>query len=364
MRKARAIRGITVVEAAFISSITVLLGFVLIFLASGWAQISMHDLAQKTNEHIQSFRSLLVVELVKYSESGVEIKVRNVSKWNASLKIVEVEVLRDGEIMSQLPENVVLAKDEAASLPIPVDCKRGRALTTRIKYMPLALSERGLPPLVLEFNFTCPISTIPVACNIPEEWAIIDLIDPVTRLSGELSKEYPFIWIRAPLGSMKGDKSVSVLMRGREGGYAGNFFMRFPSAEQMAIRISGENLRPPYTIVLESSSITLIPRNFMLGALVEDNEAKAHVSGVTILWRPEDKIAEGAIVELGVLAPGDYVIRINLKDCHGDELLALRKYYSSTGERGTWDFLYVRFTEEIKITDIYSVEVSVDRGGA
>lgn len=364
MKKAKARRGITVVEAAFISSVTVILGLVLVFLASGWAQVFMHDLGQKTDEHVQSFRSLLVAEAIKYAESGVEIRLRNVSKWNISLTIMEMEVLKDNKLIGRFPEDIVMWKDEAASLPVPVDCERGRNMTARIKYAPTALSGKGLQPLVIEVNFTCPISNVPHTCNLPEEWALIDVVDLITTPSGEISQRYPFIWIRAPLSSAAGDKSISVQIHGQEGGFLGSFPMRLPSANQIPLKISGEGIRPPYSIVLDGPSYTPIPRNFVFGAFIEKDEIEAHVSGMILLWRPEDKIAEGLIIELGALAPGDYTLRVKVEDCNGVDLLTLEKIYNPTSDGRVWDLIYVKFSKELKVTDIYSIKMSIIREGS
>lgn len=357
----KAKKGITAVEAVFISSVTILLGLALIFLASEWAQISIYDLTQKTNEYVQSFRSLLVAEVIKYTESGGEVRLRNVSKWNISLTVTEIEALRDDGVVGRLRKNVLLAKDEATSLPLPVECKRGRNIVTRIKYIPTALSERNLPPLTIEVNFTCPISTVPTMCSFPEGWALIDVVDLITTLSGELSQVYPFIWIRAPLSSIEGDESINVEVRGQEGSYSGSFPIRLPGAERIPLKISNEGIKPPYNITLKGPSYTPIPRDFTLGAFVEEDEVKAHISGITLLWRPEDKIAEGLLIEMGVFAPGNYTIKVSVEDCNGNDLLTLMKFYSYTGDRGVWDFLYVEFKEELKVTDIYSIRTLITK---
>lgn len=359
MKTRRSRTGITAVEAAFISSITILLGFVLIFLASGWAQISLNDLTKKADEHIQSFRSLLAIEAIRYTESDVEIRLRNISKWNISLTIMEIEALMDGKVVGKFSKNVSLARGEATSLPIPADCKYGKNMIARIKYIPTALSEKDLPPLAIEFDFMCPISTIPPVCNVPEEWSFIDIMNPITTLSGEISQEYSYIWIRTPLSSMSGDRDIKVQIYGQEGSYSGSSTIRFPSAEQTPLKISGEGVKPPYNITFTGSYY--IPRSFLLGALVEEKEVKAHVSGITILWRPEDKIAEGLIIELGVFAPGDYVLRVSIEDCHGYELLTLEKPFSY--EKRGWILLHIEFTEEFKVTDMYTIKTSIIRGG-
>lgn len=359
LKPMKAKRGITVVEATFISSITILLGLVLIFLASGWAQASMHDLTKETDKHVQSFRSLLAVELINYTEAGGEIRLRNVSKWNISLMIKEIEVLKDGEVIGQFPENAFIAKNEVTSLPIPIDCKRGESLTLRIKYVPAALSERNLPPLVIEVNSTCLISTVPLTCSLPERWAFIDVIDPITTLSGELSKAYPFTWIRVPLSPATGDENLNINVHGREGASSDSFHIKVPNAEQLPLRISSKDIEPPYNITLEGTDLFYIPRNVRLGGLVDGDEVKVHVSGITLLWRPEDRIVEGIIIELGVLNPGSYIIKLSLENCNGDDLLALEMLYSCSGNEGGWDFIYMEFIKEVKLTDIHSIKTSI-----
>ena len=360
MRSAKARKGITIVEAAFISAITTLLGFVLIFLASGWAQVSLHDITRKTDEYVQSFRALLAVELINYTEAGAEIRVRNVSKWDISLTIVGIDVLKDGEVIDSFYENISLAKNDDAKFPIPVDCKRGESLAFRIKYAPTAFLERALPPLVIEANFTCPISIIPNRCSLPEKWTLIDVIDLITTPSGEISQTYPYIWVKAPLSSTIGEERLNIHVYGREGSSSKSFLIGVPSTERIPLKISGEDVKPPYDIVLEAAGLYYIPNSFRLGGFVDENGVvEIHVSGITLLWSPEDKVAEGVIVELGATGPGSYIIKVNIEDCKGDVLLTREIPYSYKDIKSGWDFIYVGFAREFKATDIYRIETSI-----
>jgi len=360
LRSVRARKGITIVEATFISAITILLGFVLISLASGWAQVSIHDLTRKTDEYVQSFRALLAVELINYTEAGAEIRVRNVSKWDISLSIVGIDVLKNDKVIGSFHANISLAKNDDAKFLIPVDCRRGESLAFRIKYASTAFLERALFPLVIEVNSTCPISIIPKRCDLPEKWALIDVIDLITTPSGEISQTYPYIWVRAPLSSTIGEESLNIHVYGHEGFSSKSFLIGVPSTERIPLKISGEDMKPPYDIVLEGAGLSYIPNSFRLGGFVDENGVvEIHVSGITLLWGPEDKVAEGVIIELGVTGPGNYIIKVNIEDCNGDDLLTRDMPYSYTDTKSGWDFVYVKFVGELKVTDIYWIETSI-----
>ncbi|MEM0011322.1 MAG: hypothetical protein QXT84_06490, partial [Candidatus Bathyarchaeia archaeon] len=155
---------------------------------------------------------------------------------------------------------------------------------------------------------------------------------------------------------------------GQEGGFSGSFPMRLPSADQIPLKISGEGIKPPYSIVLDGPSYTPIPRNFVFGAFIEKDEIEAHVSGMILLWRPEDKIAEGLIIELGTLAPGKYTLRVSVEDCNGGDLFITPEdeepSYSYTGDGKVWTLIYIRFPKEFKVTDIYAIKTSITREGS
>lgn len=346
-------------EATVIASITILLGLALMFISFGWSQVFVYDLGKKTDEHVQSFRSLLVIESINYTETSKEIIIRNVSKWRISLTTIEVEILRNNELTSRVHERVDLAKDESAHLPIPVACVRGENLTIRVKYIPTALLEKGFPILVAEQNFTCPISTVSAKCNLPSKWALIDVVDPVTTPSGDLSQIYPIIWIRSPLGSIVDEETIVLHIQGREGASSGGSLVSIPSTEQVPIRISDNDVKPPYKITFESRNVFLIPRSFDLGAFIEEDKAKIHVSGVSLVWRRSDMVAEALIIELGISKPGDYKIKIilEIEDCNAETSYFEYDYTTKSGVN--WDFVYVELQEDFKVTDIYALRTII-----
>lgn len=361
MRKSR--NGITIVEAVVISAITVTLGFALLFIASGWAQVFMLDLTEKTDEYVQSFRSLLLVENINYTESKREVIVRNVSKWDISLTIKEIEILENGMVIKRIHEHVTLERSEYANLPLPVDCEHGKDLTIRIKYIPTALFEKSYPIFVTERNFTCPISKISTICELPSRWVFVDVVDPVTSPSGEFSEIYPIVWVRAPLSSSTGEEYLELNIRGEVGDSSGSSLIEFPSLEKIPIKIWNRELRPPYDIILED---IFFPKKFEFGGFVEDNEVRIHVSGITLIWRLEDMIIEGLIIELGILDFGRYSMFLAFRDCNGGSLFSYVTSLDYTGnlvDNGGWDFIYVDITREFKITDIYSLELSISKIG-
>ncbi|MCX8193474.1 MAG: hypothetical protein N3G77_06670 [Nitrososphaeria archaeon] len=369
MRLRRAESGITIVEAVIVSSLTIVLGIVLMLTASGWAQIMIHDMTSVTDRHVQSFRSLLVVENINYTESVKEAIIRNVSEWDIELTIVEAGVSRKDIVISRLSPFITLRKNESASIPIVVDCKRGDTYTFWVKYIPTQSIGKGFTVLDTVRNFTCPISIVSSRCSLPGRWAFVDVVDPITTLSGFFSQTYPYIWIRALKSSTTGREVLNLHIHSQEGVFSESTEIKLLDSEQTPVRISNIDIKPPYNITLEGSSVFFLPTRIEFSTYVEGDKTKIHVSGMNILWRPEDLIAEGIIIELGIFDPGDYTERninvgVNVKDCNGRSLfseIVEYKYTSEVGNKGDWDSIYVEFTDEFKITDIYHVETTISK---
>lgn len=352
-------RGITIIEVTVVATITILLGLALMYVTSGWVQSSMLDLTRETDEYIQSFRSLLVIENINYTEKGATIFVRNVSKWNISLTILEIQLLRGRNLVGTTSPATIIVKDKSANLPAPIceNCKYGETLTYKIKYIPTALAEMRHPILIAERNFTNPFSILYGHCELQDEWILIDMINPVTTLSGEFSQTYPIIWIRAPLSSAPGKQSLSIGVYGQGISTSGSAAIDFPSLRQQFLYIPHEEVKPPYNITLETSEANVVPVKWVFDGLVEDEEVKIHVSGIFLLWRPEDKVVVAIILELAVKEQGDYYISIKLSDCNNIPLFIKGFSYTGAG----WSSEYIKVSGEFKITDVYQVETSISR---
>lgn len=376
--RSRGTRGdVTVVETALISSLTLVLGIIVMLAASGWAQVTAHDITEKTDIHLQSLRSLLVVEYVKYSEDGGEAFVRNISKWDIRLKVVEAGISRGGQTIHSRPLSLVLGRGESARIPIGLACVYNVDYTFWVKYVPAHLPEWGKQPLLAERNFTCPLSNVRPRCSLPASWAFLDVVDPITVPEGGFYQELPFVWVRAPVGSFQPGGQIHLKIFGRGWESSGAKEIKAPSSEMLPVLVSGHGVGPPRIIVPEGQDVYLIPSRLELGAYVRDGDALVHVSGVFVEWRPSDLVAEAVVLELGVARHpagevGIYSVTIRLRDCEGRTLFSDAIERTEYREEG-WHYLRFKITgtgsrevegpaiKEFKVTDIHSISVVITK---
>ena len=348
------------------------------FIAAGWAQSSILNLTQETDANIQALRSALIIEEINYTYG--QIIVRNIADYNVSLTVMKIALFKeDGTLIESIPQNgftslANLTKGQAAQLNAPTcnTCNRGERLKYRIWYIPTELLEKGLFKstyiLYVESSFINPIGphTQP-ACPLPNKWTLIDMVDPVTWISGQdggvIASFYGRgkVWIKAPLASdnetINFRVTVEEIGSGRSG--SGSDDVEVPSENQYAIYGTYNGLKVPFKITLSSPDTNVIPHTWVFGGKKSNwGRVHAHVSGIVIFWRDEDRKVENVMLEMGADEWGTYRVTLKLKDCNDAILYQRTKLVEFKPGSNTLN-VFFRVSPALDFDQIYIVETEV-----
>lgn len=385
-------KAVTIVEACILSAVTVALGLLLLLMVNGWAQNSFLSMTEETGRNIEVVRSLVVIESISFEGDGdISLVLRNVSEEEITVVISRVE-LRSLETFKvfyvrYLPEDeeYVLERGESVmieDLPTCEDldqpelreeCRSSERIAYRAYYIPLNIHEKGLRLSTTEIPTGDSVITNPglkLECPLPEGgWVLIDLADPVTEVSsGRLYSYsgYGRVWIEAPLASRVGTITVNVAVK-RIGGTAsasGSASINVPEeSQQYSISLSGSisQIYVPFRVTLSSPNMQIIPQEWIFGGQLN----VAHVSGLILSWRTEDKLVDSVLAELGFGQSGTYRVSITLKDCNGKVIATGSNTVNiNLGSSSyTKASAFVTLSNSVRLDQIYYVESGVTKIG-
>lgn len=381
--------GLTVVEVAIIASITLSLGIILMLFAAGWAQGSLLDLTRETDVNVEALRSALVIESMSYdSEAGeVNLTVRNVSKHDISLTAYRLELrsLENDTVYASMSLGLNLSQGEVAEIDdaptcwdamspqLADDCLQTKQLVYRVYYIPTHLLDEGRLTsrtiLYVDLSFVNPfLVSPPPVCPLPENWVIVDILDPVTNI--ESGKIHPFsgkgkIWVRLPLASESATIDLDIYVEEvRESGHpksgSGSETVDIPSQDEYEVYGDYDSLGAPFRIRLSSDSYQVIPEEWVFaGRLTNPNNAKVHVSGIVLFWETEDRTINNVMLEMGADSQGDYRVIVRFKDCTGAVVAtASREVHFLPGTSTANIFLEIE--EKVRFDQVYVVETEVE----
>jgi len=383
-------RAITIVEACILSAVTVALGLLLLLIVNGWTHNSLLTATRETQGNIEVVRSLVVIESMSFDEDGdISLVLRNVSDEEITVVISRVElrsletfkvfytkyfssdeeyVLKRGEsiVIKNLPTCEGLDRPELRE-----ECRSSGRIAYRAYYIPLSIYERGLRLSTTEIPTGDSVITNPsikLECPLPENgWTLMDLVDPVTVVSsGCLSSLYSIVWIEAPLASGVDVITVNVAVRkiGGTASASGSASINVPrESQQYSISLSGSisQICVPFKVTLSSPNMRMIPGEWIFGG----QPNVAHISGLILSWRTDDKLVDAVLAELGFGQSGTYRISITIKDCNG-KVIATGSISmninldSSSSAKAT---AFITLSNPVRLDQIYYVESEVTKIG-
>lgn len=385
-------RAVTIVEACILSAVTVALGLLLLLIVNGWTHNSLLTATRETEGNIEVVRSLVVIESVSFGEGGkISLVLRNVSDEENTVVISRVE-LRSLETFKvfyvrhlQEDEKYVLKRGESVvieDLPTCEDldqpelreeCRSCERIAYRAYYIPLNIHEKGLRLSTTEIPTGDAVITSPglkLECPLPEEgWVLIDLVDPVTYVSSGYLYSYSGygrVWMEAPLASGVGTITVNVAVK-RIGGTAsasGSASINVPEeSQQYSISLSGSisQIYVPFRVTLSSPNMRIIPQEWIFGG----QRNVAHISGLILSWRTEDKLVDSMLAELGFGQSGTYHVSITLKDCNGKVIATGSNILNInlSGSSSAKATAFVTLSNPVRLDQIYYVESEVTKIG-
>jgi len=385
-------QALTIIETTIVAAIVLSLGILLMYIAAGWAQGSMLDLTEETDVNMEALRSALIIEAINYNSEleKVNLTVRNVSKYNISLTIYRIELrsAEDSERFSSIDlspaEEYTINQGETLEIQAPTcsnasaqelaqECLQTDKLMYRVYYIPLTLLEKGILTsqtiLYIDSGFVNPFLTLPPPrCPLPDQWTIIDVVDPVTYIENGRIASYGNkgkIWVRAPLASHNTTIELNIQVEEiRESGNprsgSGSDDITVPSPNEYEIFGSYNTLGTPFRIIMTSPDAQIIPQEWVFaGKLSPGGTAHVHVSGIVLFWKTEDRTISNAMLEMGSDRQGDYIVRIKFVDCTGVTLgESSRRIHFLPGTSTANVFLEI--DPPVKLDQVYIVETEVE----
>ena len=363
-------RGITLLGLLVLSVLTAIFGVVLLGVTAGWFNLSLLDLTKETDKGVQQIRSILVLEAADFNPETGEITVYLRNVWRMSVIITRVEILSPlGELYHSIPEtgfSNLSSIDPMENTTIHVTgcdaCGSDKPIMLRVWYIPSGLYNPENPTesidemLYLEHMLRGGESTPPPACPLPENWMLIDFMDPIVYLmsgsySGMIARDY--VRFRAPLASEFDVIRLTVTVEelgGRIRSGSGNVRTMANNIQQVDANARG--LRLPVLISVRAES----PWRVIQGSWFFDAWGRdIHVSDISLIWNERTKMIEQALIALGVDRGGRYQVTVTLKDCNGD-IVSTGSVVTEVipGPQDLWiDVDPVRFDQ------VYSVETEV-----
>jgi len=390
--KNRSRRALTIVETTVVAAIVLSLGILLMYFAADWAQGSMLDLTEETDINIEALRSALVIEAINYNPEleTVNLTIRNISKFNISLTVYRIELrsAEDDELFSavDLPptEDYTISQGEVLEVQAPTcgdassqelaqECLQTDKLLYRAYYIPSTLLEKGVLTsrtiLYIDSGFVNPFLTLPPPrCPLPDQWAIIDIVDPVTYIQNGRIASYQGrgkVWVRAPLASHNTTIELDILVEEiRQSGNAksgsGSEDIAVPSPNEYEVFGDYSTLGTPFRITITSPDVQVIPREWVFaGKLDPSGMAHVHVSGIVLFWKTEDRTINNVMLEMGADRQGDYIVRIRFIDCTGAVLGESSRDIHFLPGTSTAN-LFLEIDPPVKLDQVYIVETEVE----
>ncbi|MEM4766157.1 MAG: hypothetical protein QXE85_03695, partial [Nitrososphaerota archaeon] len=117
----------------------------------------------------------------------------------------------------------------------------------------------------------------------------------------------------------------------------------------------------PFKVTLSSPNMQMIPGEWIFGG----QPNVAHISGLILSWRTDDKLVDAVLAELGFGRSGTYRISITIKDCNG-KVIATGSISmninldSSSSAKAT---AFITLSNPVRLDQIYYVESEVTKIG-
>ncbi len=370
--------GDTVLGAIIIAAATVALGMVVWGFATGWFGSSIYDLTKNVNRDILLVKtsSQLSFEFVNYTSTGRSVIVRNIAK--VPLMITRVEIVSmDGQVKDYRPvtgigyENLtVVQPGQATSLgpdvlpPCPT-CASEERLRMRVWYIASSLFDKDNPQSSIdemrfsETLFVFPKTGVVSVCPLPENWIMVNIVDPVTYFSSGKIPGPPFnkIYIRTPLASALADVDATLRVTNSSGevAYASSSIKSISnSLQSFAGPFAG--FQVPITVEISATGFDVIQKIWIIGGI----PGKAHVSGVT-LWYDAEKFVDVVEAELGIndAVGGRYRIVVTLYDCL-NTAVGQGSVIANFPPGIYSESVFIDISPAVEMENVYRVEVRVE----
>lgn len=367
---------LTVVEITVTSSVVVILGILLLYIASSWYTGAAIEAAEEVGKNIQIIRSALMIENIKYDDdpSGASLIVRNIAKEDLSLRIIAVDLVTvDNKIIGHEPlsdRDYILHRGEKIVLEnVPTcgesRCHKGDILRYRVWYIPERYADGQVSALgkavFVESSFIYTGGELSLACPPPGDYIMIDMVDPVLLTSGEFSGSNT-IYIRPaikPGSSLK--INLTVYVERLDGSASGNGSaknVQVPSSEDVKIVGKFSGIKVPFKIIIKSPDVEIIQQEWIM----RGNPGSVFVSGITLLWRETDYMVHTVVVEIG--APElskDIMIKTPVKilDCSRNKLTEVVAVERVPSGMDVDLPVFIKLPKPVRFDQIYAVEAEI-----
>ncbi len=370
--------GDTVLGAIILASATVALGIVVWGFATGWFGVSLYDLTKNVNRDILLIKtsSQLSFEFVNYTSTWRSVTVRNIARVPLTITRIEI-VSMDGQIRDYRPvtgigyDNLTRVEPGQAAVlgpdlvpPCPT-CQSKERLRMRIWYIASSLFDESNPQISVdemrfsETLFVFPESGVVSVCPLPENWMMVNIVDPVTYFSSGKIPGPPFnkIYIRTPMASSLADVDATIRVTNSSGevAYASTYIKSISnSLQSFTGPFSG--FQVPLIIEISATGFDVIQREWIIGGL----PGKAHVSGVT-LWYDAEKFVDVVEVELGVndAVGGRYRVVVTIYDCR--DMAVGQGSVTVNFPTGIYsDSVFIDISPAVGMENVYKVEVRIE----
>lgn len=375
-------KGLTVVEITIIASLTLVLGLFLLGISAGLFSNATLDLTKETDKNIQELRSQLLLEAVNYTLiNDVErafIIVRNIAKQQISLTVTKIDlysVSRDevrGEIVYKYRGSIPatfgnltklsIGESKVLEAPTCPQCERGIELIYKVWYIPSNFYDENDPfkhigeMMYTQASIIKPVGSVaPPICPLPENWVLIDKVDPVTIV--DLGEMHPVnrVYIKPAFASRVTELDLFVKIQEINGGREGYGHARtlVPTYNDVPIVGQYAGLQVPFTVTIYSDWST-IPSTWFFDGI----PGKIHVSGATLLWLERGRVVYSVMIELGAGSIGNYEVSVALKDCNRNVIAkGFVKVKVIEGMRTITTF--IDLDKMVKFDQIYYIETSI-----
>lgn len=378
---------LTVVEITITSSLVVILGILLLYIANNWYFGSAIEVAEEVDKNIQIIRSALMIERIDYdvgsgdTPSSASLTIRNVAKDDLSLRIMAVDlVTMDNRIIGRMPlsdRDYILRRGERLVLEdVPTcgvnQCRRGDVLRYRVWYAPERYvdGQSSTPgkAVFVESSFVYMGGEPPLACPTPKDrdYIMIDIVDPILMTDGIFDYRNE-IHIRPAIKSgfpSKIDLTVYVESLDESvSGFGGARSVRVPSSEEIKVTGDFSGIEVPLRIKIESpDDVEIIQKEWIMGG----RPGSAFVSGINLLWRETDHMVHTVVVMIAAPElPKNIKIKISVKlvDCLGNNIAEVKVTEMVPSNMDVDMPVFIKLPEPIRFDQIYSIEVAITEVG-
>jgi len=369
---------LTVVEITVTSGLVVILGILLLYIASNWYFGSAIEAAEEVDKNIQIIRSALMIEKIEYYDvytpNRASLTVRNVAKDNIGLRILAVDlVTMDNRIIGHKSlsdqDYVLWQGDKVVLEDVPVcagdQCHKGDLLRYRVWYIPERPLNEGSSTfekaVFVESSFIYAGGKLHLACPTPNDYVILDIVDPVLLTDGAFSGSN-LIYIRPAIKNGTSPRiDIAVRVESLDGaalGYGGARNVQVPSSEEVKISGSFSGIKVPFKIIIESPDSTIIQREWVMGG----KPGSAFASGITLLWRETDYMVHTVVIEVGApILQKDMIVKISVKivDCINNKLAEVEAVERIPSGMDVNLPVFIKLPEPVRFDQIYSVEAMI-----